>query len=46
MFEESKSALVNCPADQFLAKQGEAKAYETLSRLLTRQNPTIATKKE
>jgi DNA-nicking Smr family endonuclease len=36
MLDECKNALVTCPAEEFLAMQGEAQAYDRLIKLVAR----------
>ena len=39
MLDDAKDALMTAAPDQFMVKQGEARAYDTLIRVLTR--PTL-----
>jgi hypothetical protein len=44
--EEAKDRLVSCDQTEFHKLQGEAGAYETLIRAITRSKPQIATARE
>jgi hypothetical protein len=44
--EEAKDRLVSCDQTEFQRLQGEAGAYETLIRAITRSKPQIPTARE